>query len=265
MEVKALFFDIDGTLVSFATHRMPRSAAEAVAAARARGIRTFIATGRMPSQVAVVGGLAFDGYITCNGGCCFDGAWNVLSRTPLPGEDIRRLLAWLDAGHELTVTYMYEDRMTVNRNDEKVLALMRQCGVETPVLRDPYDALHEPVYQASIFVGPDEERRLMRELFPACVSSRWHPAFADINSRGCDKRTGMDTLLAHYGIPLAATMAFGDGGNDIPMLRHAAVGVAMGEAAEAVRAAADHVAPAVDDDGIARTLERYGVIDPRRP
>ena len=151
------------------------------------------------------------------------------------------------------------------KNDAFPGFVFHECGVETPVLRDPHDALHEPVYQASIFVGPDEERRLMRELFPACVSSRWHPAFADINSRGCDKRTGMDTLLAHYGIPLAATMAFGDGGNDIPMLRHAAVGVAMGEAAEAVRAAADHVAPAVDDDGIARTLERYGVIDPRRP
>lgn len=260
MEVKALFFDIDGTLVSFGTHRVPRSAAEAVARARSRGVKTFIATGRMPSQVAVVGDLPFDGYITCNGGCCFDGAWNVIDRTPLPEEDIRRLLEWLDAGHGLTVTYMYEDCMTVNRTDEKVLSLMRQCGVEIPVLRDPHDALHDPVYQASIFVGPDEEQRLMRELFPSCVSSRWHPAFADINSRGCDKQTGMDTLLRHYGIPLWATMAFGDGGNDIPMLRHAAVGVAMGEAAEAVREAADYVTASADDDGIARALDHFGVI-----
>ncbi len=260
MDYRALFFDIDGTLVSFATHRVPASAAEAVAEARARGVRTFIATGRMPSQVAVVGDLPFDGYITCNGGCCFDGAWNVIDRTPLPPEDIRRLVEWLGAGHELTVTYMYEDRMTVNRADEKVLSLMRQCGVETPAVCDPRDALHEPVYQASIFVGPDEERRLMRELFPSCVSSRWHPAFADINSRGCDKQTGMDTLLRHYGIPLSATMAFGDGGNDIPMLRHAAVGVAMGEAAEAVRQAADYVTASAEEDGIARALRRYGVI-----
>lgn len=260
MRIEALFFDIDGTLVSFATHRVPASAAAAIAEARARGIRTFIATGRMPSQVAVVGELAFDGYITCNGGCCFDGAWNPIARTPLPAEDLRRLLAWLDAGHELTATFMYEDRMTVNRTDEKVLSLMRQCGVEPPAVRDPHDALREPVYQASLFVAPDEERRLMRELFPACVSSRWHPAFADINNRGCDKQTGMDTLLRHYGIPLARTMAFGDGGNDIPMLRHAAVGVAMGGASEAVRRAADYTAPSVDDDGIARTLERFGVI-----
>lgn len=260
MEYEALFFDIDGTLVSFTTHRVPRSAAEAVTAARARGVRTFIATGRMPSQVSVVGDLPFDGYITCNGGCCFDGAWNVLERTPLPTENIRRLLDWMDAGNDLTVTYMYEDRMTVNRADQKVLALMRQCGVEVPAVRDPHDALDEPVYQASVFVGPDQERQLMRELFPTCVSSRWHPAFADINSCGCDKRTGMDTLLRHYGIPLSATMAFGDGGNDIPMLRHAAVGVAMGEAAEAVREAADYVTSAADDDGIARALRHFGVI-----
>lgn len=260
MEIKALFFDIDGTLVSFDTHSVPASAAEAVAAAHARGVRTFIATGRMPSQVSIVNHLPFDGYITCNGGCCFDRTWRTIARTPLPEADIRRLLAWLDAGNDLTVTFMYEDRMTVNRRDEKVLSLMRQCHVKTPAVCDPRDALREPVYQASIFVGPEEERRLMNELFPSCVSSRWHPAFADINNRGCDKQTGMDTLLRHFGIPLCETMAFGDGGNDIPMLRHAAVGVAMGGAAEEVLRAADYVTSSADEDGIARALRHFGVI-----
>ena len=45
---KALFFDIDGTLVSFETHRIPSSTIEALEAARAKGLKIFIATGRPP-------------------------------------------------------------------------------------------------------------------------------------------------------------------------------------------------------------------------
>ena len=49
-------------------------------------------------------------------------------------------------------------------------------------------------------------------------------------------------------------MAFGDGGNDIAMLKHAGVGVAMGNASDEVKACADMVTDSVDDDGIAKIL-----------
>ncbi len=55
-------------------------------------------------------------------------------------------------------------------------------------------------------------------------------------------------------------MAFGDGGNDIDMLRFAGVGVAMGNAGEEVRQAADYVTDDVDHDGIQNALRRFGVI-----
>ena len=55
-------------------------------------------------------------------------------------------------------------------------------------------------------------------------------------------------------------MAFGDGGNDIPMLRHAAVGVAMGNATKEVQAAADYTTGTVDEDGIVQALLHYGML-----
>ena len=55
-------------------------------------------------------------------------------------------------------------------------------------------------------------------------------------------------------------MSFGDGGNDISMLRHAAIGVAMGNAKEEVKQVADYVTASIDDDGIAKALKHFGII-----
>ena len=75
--IKALFFDIDGTLVSFNTHAIPQTTIEAIAAAKAKGIRIFIATGRPAVIINNLSALQdrrlIDGYITMNGGYCFVG------------------------------------------------------------------------------------------------------------------------------------------------------------------------------------------------
>ena len=69
--VKAIFFDIDGTLVSFETHKIPASTHEALKALRDKGIKIFIATGRPQCLINNLGDLEFDGYITVNGSYCF--------------------------------------------------------------------------------------------------------------------------------------------------------------------------------------------------
>lgn len=56
------------------------------------------------------------------------------------------------------------------------------------------------------------------------------------------------------------TMAFGDGGNDISMLRHAAIGVAMGNANDDVKETADYITTSVDEDGIQKALKHFGII-----
>ena len=70
----------------------------------------------------------------------------------------------------------------------------------------------------------------------------------------------MDAILDFFGISLEETMAFGDGENDIPMLRHAHIGVAMGNADALVRSQADFVTGTVDEDGILSALEHFGLL-----
>ena len=59
---------------------------------------------------------------------------------------------------------------------------------------------------------------------------------------------------------MAEAMAFGDGGNDLPMVRDAAVGVAMGNACDELKAVADYITSSVDEDGVSRALEHFGLI-----
>ena len=71
--IKAVFFDIDGTLVSFKTHRIPLAVRNAIEALRRQEIKVFIATGRHWRVINNLEGLDFDGFITLNGSCCYVG------------------------------------------------------------------------------------------------------------------------------------------------------------------------------------------------
>ena len=67
-------------------------------------------------------------------------------------------------------------------------------------------------------------------------------------------------MLAYFDIDLKDTMAFGDGGNDIPMLKHVATGIAMGNAEPQCQSCGRLRDNSVDEDGIANALKHFGLI-----
>lgn len=87
--IRALFFDIDGTLVSFETHSIPHSTVQALQIAKAKGIRIFISTGRPYALINNLDAIKhlIDGYITANGAYCFVGEEPV-SCTPIPANEV---------------------------------------------------------------------------------------------------------------------------------------------------------------------------------
>ena len=95
---------------------------------------------------------------------------------------------------------------------------------------------------------------------PHCVSGRWHPAFTDITSIAADKGHGLQAMAEYLGLNLSETMAFGDGGNDLAIIKKAGIGVAMGNSKEGLKVAADYVTTSVDDDGIANALAHFKLI-----
>ncbi len=86
-------------------------------------------------------------------------------------------------------------------------------------------------------------------------------AGADVVERGFSKAEGMRRLCDYYGISTADTYAFGDSNNDVPVLKAAGVGIAMGNGDESAKEAADYVTEDFDHDGIYRACVHFGLIE----
>ena len=90
-----------------------------------------------------------------------------------------------------------------------------------------------------------------------CKMSRWNQYAVDIIPKSGGKIAGIRYILSRLGIGLDETAAFGDGENDIDMLRCAGVGIAMGNASEIVKQQADYITDSVDQDGLANALKHF--------
>lgn len=254
MKYKAAFFDIDGTLVSFHTHRVPVSALEAIKKAQAMGMRIFISTGRPYADMEPVKTVPYDGAVALNGADCRWRDGRVVEKHLIDYKDFRILYeAALEYG--FSVGLELDEGIFVNRITPPVLVLAEAIAHPIPTVCD-VDALfrEKGCGQMCVYFTQDEEVEVMKRV-PALIASRWHPCFADVNPRGVTKASGIASFAREMGIGIDETVAFGDGGNDVPMLEAAGLGVAMGNASDEVKARAGYVTASVDDDGLAQALE----------
>ena len=256
--IKAIFFDIDGTLVSFKTHRMPESTIQALGELRRRGIKIFIATGRAPASITNLGNIEFDGYITMNGGCCSVGN-EIIYKNPIPKNNVEALINYVENTASFPCFFTDGNEPFCNFSNEVSDKVFEALKFPPPNIKPIRTALEKDIYQISAFFDKQDEKKILT-LLPDCKTVSWSPYFSDIIPKEGDKQVGIDKILAHFNIPLEATMAFGDGGNDIAMLRHAKIGVAMGNADEEVKQAADYVTASVENDGVWKALKHFNLL-----
>lgn len=260
--IKALFFDIDGTLVSFSTHEIPSSAIEAVKAAKAKGVKIFISTGRpkafLTSNLDPIRPLV-DGYITNNGALVEVGE-EVVVNHHISADDVKKLL--LDAHqHDYPMILMSRNDFAVF-NRKPVVEKVFNVGLHIPVdvnMIEVEDIVKQDIMQVTSFFNFQHEQIFMPKI-KTCVAGRWSPEFVDITSVNADKGKGLASVANHLGIDIKETMAFGDGGNDVPIIQKAGIGVAMGNSMPGVQHHADFVTSSVDSDGILLALKHFNVI-----
>ena len=234
--IKALFFDIDGTLVSFHTHRIPRSTVESLEKAKKKGLKIFISTGRPLTYINNLDDIKslIDGYITTNGAYILVGD-KVIACHTIPKEDVCAMMKFSDerkfpcilVGESAAL--VYNTTREIEEFFHRLLDLNNISGnISLSAL------LQQRIIQMTPIITAEEEAEIMPCL-PSCESSRWYPAFADVTAKGVDKGKGVKSVAKYCGFSISEVMAFGDGGNDTNMLKVAGIGVAMGNAGNSLK------------------------------
>lgn len=255
--IKAAFFDVDGTLLSYKTRQVRPSAKEAIAALQQQGIACIVATGRHISQLErlPVSDIPFDAFLTLNGQLMLDDRKNVRMGVPLTGKAKKFLVEQFN-DHAYPALIVEEKQMYLNYVTDHVLKVNEMISESIPLLSDYRGG---DIYQICTYLTPEEEH-LLDPIAQECVLTRWHYGGMDIIAKGGGKMPGIRRYLEESGIRREEIIAFGDAENDLEMIRFAGIGVAMGNATESVKAAADFVTADIDDDGIAKALRHYNLI-----
>ena len=261
--IRAAFFDFDGTLVPSDRPELAPSTVAALEALRARGVSLWLATGRAAYQVPAIitGGMggagAPDGYICSSGSWCFDEG-GVFFKDAIDAADVRAIVEEARSG-AYDILVMMPDRFFVNRISPRIRRQMDDANLVYPE-GDLDEALTGDVLQMCGYVDPGEEDLILAHTHHV-VCYRWSPLFCDIVPEGSGKGVGVARTLSHLGLSKDEAIAFGDGGNDVPMLRACGTSVALGNGTPEAKAAATFVAGDVADDGLYRACVELGLIE----
>ncbi len=259
--IKAAFFDVDGTLVSFQLGKITDRLREDLLALRRRGILLFLATGRARQDLArtrMLRSLSFDASVTLNGHCCYNDREVYLDR-PICREDLEGACGVLRANPELAALMAGNGESYVNQLNHRALEIFDYMHTPPYPVRPPEWMLEHKIYQFIPLVERGGEELFLKAM-PHCTYTRWHPKGVDIIPAGEGKAEGIRATLDYYGLKKEEIIAFGDGINDLTMLAMAGVSVAMGNAVQEVKAAADYVTDSVEEDGVCRALRHFGLL-----
>ena len=255
--IKAAFFDVDGTLLSYKTKQVSPSARAAIAKLQEQGILCIVATGRHMIQLSKlpVADIPFDGFVMLNGQLVLDKEENVLFGVPIEGK-AKEFLVEKFNDHTYPAVLVEQDQMYLNCVTDHVLEVNRRMSI-TPLPLSDYRG--GDIYQICAYLRPEDEH-LIDPIREDCVLTSWHYGGKDIIAGGGGKMVGIKRYLELLGIKREETIAFGDAENDLEMIRYAGIGVAMGNGEEAVKSVADYVTADIDDDGIEKALKHFKLI-----
>lgn len=239
---------------------MPDNVRDALLGLKSKGVRVVVASGRPVDFIDNTGDFPFDAWIGCNGGQVFDADKNLIFSSPIEREQAVKVAEIATRLEIPTYTFGAMDSGINCMNDESTY-MRGVLNIKLPPFRDIVEfCRNNDVYEFTTFVSREREAELYRPVLRNVDYIRWHDLFTDINPSGVDKGIALCALMKHWGFSPEEAMAFGDGGNDIPMLRAAGKGVAMGGCRDDVAAAADFTAPSVDEDGIGVALRHFGLL-----
>lgn len=263
--IKLIVCDLDGTLLN-SNHQMSQRSETALKAAIDRGVQVVIATGKtFVSAEAIIRrlnlttpGIYNQGLVICEP----DGT--ISYQRTLDSALARRVWRFGEQRGFSLAAYS-GTRIMVRALNAEICQLAHKYHEPTP---EAVEDIHEYVGTISIHKllvitdGEVERIDVLRKQLEGQMNGDGQviqalPDMVEIIPPGASKAEALDVLLARLEIAPEQVMALGDGENDIPMLRMAGIGVAMGNAQQMVRDAADYITGTNDADGVADAVEQF--------
>ena len=271
IKCRIIGFDLDGTLLNSQNH-IAEHTREVLTRAVEQGIWILPVTGRplggLPKEVVEFPGVQYA--ITANGarimetqtgGCLYERLVPVKT-----AEQIMEIFSDYDALREVYYggkgyaeaeefsrvgEYMRSPQMAVYVRATRtpvpdILQLIREKGQDTDKVQGVFKI--------------DEERTEARKRLEAVEGIEVTGALSnniEVNAAGVDKGNAILWFADHLGIPHEEVAGFGDGNNDIQLLKKAGIGVAMANATDQVKAVSDYITGTNDEDGVATFIEKY--------
>ena len=268
-KIRLIALDLDNTLLN-SEKELSEENRKTLLRAAEEGIAVVPATGRFFDGIpACVRELPFLRYaVTINGACVTDlAARRVVSKAEIPVSRAVAIMEYLD---RLPVIYdCYMDNwgwMTASLQDQAeqyapsphYVRMLRELRTPVPELKEHLLRTGHDVQKIQMFFRDLDLRKqtesALTERFPGISITSAVVNNLEINDRDATKGKALLALASYLGIDPAETMAFGDDLNDVSMLKAAGIGVAMGNASDSVKAAADRVTKSCDEDGVSAAI-----------
>ncbi|MCH5463068.1 sugar-phosphatase [Lactobacillus sp. LC28-10] len=268
MAIKLIAIDIDGTLVTD-NKELTQHTIDTITKARQKGIKVVLCTGRPITGVQqYLNPLDISGddeyVVTFNGSLA-----QTIAGTPIVSHNIT-LEDYIDLEtlarksnihfHMETLDHIY----TANR-DISPYTIAESFIVRMPIrYRTPEEITDELTISKGMFIDEPQKLSAFIESFPADLKERFYvvqsePYFFEAMNKKASKGNAIAELATKLGFTADEVMALGDQGNDLTMVKYAGTGVAMGNAIDEVKAAAQFITQTNEEDGVAYAIEKFAL------
>jgi hypothetical protein len=262
---KLIAVDLDGTLVRN-NQSISQRTVNTLIRVQEMGVKVAVASGRPTfGTVHVADALQlkkYSGYVmSYNGGEIYEWGTKTRMHAQTLDKEVIPYLYTCAREHGMPImTYIGKEVVSEVEDNEYIQYSVMRNRMKLKKVDDFVKAVEGAGIVKCIIVGdptqlPALEAEMQVILKGKAGVFRSEPFFLEIVPTGIDKAKGLAILLDQIGIQRSELIAFGDGYNDTPMLQFAGMGVAMGNAAEEIKKAADMVTESNNDDGVAIALE----------
>lgn len=262
---KAIFFDIDGTLLD-KEHSIPEMTPRVQNALRNlqnEGHHIFISTGRphafMQKDILNFG---FDGFVMSNGALVMLGD-EVIFQSELDPKAVKKLC---DFARTENIEYMLESYPFVYcpKGFTACEEFFKKIGVDYSNFIRDFDIEKISISKLE-FVSARKDLEELEIAYKKILANPGFTGWADpfhfktmeVYSDTVSKATGILEVLKHLNIDVKNSYAFGDGYNDKEMIKTVGTGFVMATAKDDLKQFADHIVPSVHEDGVAVGIENY--------